>query len=474
MPDATIKPERKKGWPPSFLPVLGAITGVSLFLLTLINIFYLTKYADLITHVGLFQAQRHPEVLLALFILLFILYLFFYWFVITSCIYKKRIKQIIIFSGVFIAILLISGPFMSADLYSYIFRAEMANTLQINPYQVTPAEAGYGKVTPWNSLTMPYGPIFSILIMGLQKIAGSSMEVNLFIFRLFNSIIFFVCGYLIFKILIKTKPEFAYKGAALFLWNPFILIEIVNNGHNDILMLLFILLSIYFIVHQKYGLSALMIIGGFLSKYVIIILLPIPLIMLLMNNKFSLRKRIKKLALAVVIIVCVLVIFYLPFGTFGKTLSNVETSFFESQKLTLPRMAILGITQGVAKVFNYNPEPLAKILYATAFVMIYAWLLLYFKMYKNDNFIKQYFWIIFALLALLTFNTDGIWYYIWIMPLVLLVRNKRYYPLIIFFTGLGFLFYLYGFSTANIVFFIPLIIFYFTFYIFNKLNIRLS
>jgi len=473
MPDATLKLESKKEWPPSFLPILGTITGVSLFLLTLINIFYLIKYADLITHVGLFQVQRHPEVLLALFILLFILYLFFYWFVITSCIYKKRIKQIIIFSGVFIAILLISGPFMSADLYGYIYRAEMANTLQINPYQVTPAETGYSKIIPWNSGTMPYGPLFSILVMSLQKIAGFSMVINLFIFRLFNAIIFFVCGYLIFKILMKIKPEFAYKGMALFLWNPFILIEIVNNGHNDILVLLFILLSIYFIVRQKYGLSALMIIGGFLLKYVTIILLPIPLIMLLMNNKFSLKKRIKKLALVVMVIVCVLVIFYLPFGTFGKTLSSVEASFFKSQKLTLPRLAILGIIQGVAKVLNCNPEPLAKISYATTFVMIYAWLLLYFKMYKNDNFIKQYFWIIFALLTLLTLSTN-IWYFIWIMPLVLLVRNKRYYPLIIFFTGLGFLFYLYGFSTANIVFFIPLIIFYFTFYIFNKLNIRFS
>jgi len=60
-----------------------------------------------------------------------------------------------------------------------------------------------------------------------------------------------------------------------FAWNPLVIMETAVNGHLDIVMVFFMLLSLLFFYKQRYILSGITLAGAVLSKLIPIILLPL-------------------------------------------------------------------------------------------------------------------------------------------------------------------------------------------------------
>ena len=92
--------------------------------------------------------------------------------------------------------------------------------------------------------------------------------------------VLFVCAFLLYRIAQRVVPRYARSAVLLFLWNPFVLIEGVQNAHNDLFILLFILASLYFIVVKRYVAAIGMLTLGFLFKFSPALLLPIPFMLI--------------------------------------------------------------------------------------------------------------------------------------------------------------------------------------------------
>jgi Gpi18-like mannosyltransferase len=78
-------------------------------------------------------------------------------------------------------------------------------------------------------------------------------------------------GYLIYKIVLKIKPNKAILAASFFLFNPVLIYNSTIWGQTDSLINLFAILGIYLIFQKKYFPGIFIFLSGFLFKLSLII-----------------------------------------------------------------------------------------------------------------------------------------------------------------------------------------------------------
>jgi len=77
--------------------------------------------------------------------------------------------------------------------------------------------------------------------------------------------------------LYRAAPERALQGVCLFAWNPLVIYETAGNGHNDIVMVFFILLGVWALLRGRFTSAALALVAGALIKFIPMLLLPVAL-----------------------------------------------------------------------------------------------------------------------------------------------------------------------------------------------------
>lgn len=391
----------------------------------------------LMRHAGIFFADLK---VVALFLFAWTALYTLFYINIKKVIHDRVSMRIIVFWVMLvIVILFITPPFFSSDLYGYISRSVIANVHDASPYIVSPAELGYSDVVSWPQQVWVYGPLFTTISVGLTKIVGSNVLANIIAFRLVSAFLFMIAGWLVYRILGKTAPEWQRAGTALFLTNPFFLIEIVHSAHNDIFMMISVLLFVWWVVTRQYVRSVAALTAGFLVKFSTAILYPIVGLFILNQSK---RKTWREILLSIAVVGILVVGAYAPWHIFNANIANLGRAFITDNNLTLPQAMLVAGLEGVHRVipsFEVNLITV-RMAYLFTFLVLYALLLFWPGLQKEDTFIKRSFWMLMIFLFLLG-GKFNIWYILWFAPLVLLVRDRRYHGLIILLTAYGFLYY---------------------------------
>ncbi len=450
----------KTRWPRYFFYSLGALFAILYLGFTLASIYYTPKkYPVFTTFAGFFNSNE--SVITVLFITLVVVYTAFFFLVRATTVSKKIFVIGIAFAVLFSALLILSPPFMSVDLYGYIFRAEIVNTHNVNPYVVTPADLGYESEVPWAQTNMKYGPLYTVISMGLQRVSGSELSAELTVFRLFNILLFFGSAFFIFKAVRSIIPRFSRAATLLFLWNPFLLIELVHNGHNDVMILFCIVLSFYALVQKKYFLAIIVLVFGFLIKFLTIFLIPIVLLML-MRDKKPTKWKLKQLLLICVVSIVPIALFYLPFQNFNDNVGNLGRAYFANYKLTFVKAIMNGATNITTDVLNINPVSVDGLMNIHLIVFVIGYLIILFYPKKQGQIYdgKRFFWILLLALSIIA-NMNNIWYSVVLFPLVLFTTDKYYYPIILMLTLSGFIFYIESNLGANTLLMVMLLVYLF-------------
>ena len=146
--------------------------------------------------------------------------------------------------------LLLVAPLFSHDLYSYAALGEMV-THSINPYHFGPSVLGSASpfnilVDPlWRNVPTPYGPLFLLLDGGIVAATGHSVLVSVVGLRLLA-----LAGVVAFSVgVVRIARSMGRDGAAAFALaalNPLVLLHLIAGGHNDALMLGFLVLGYAF------------------------------------------------------------------------------------------------------------------------------------------------------------------------------------------------------------------------------------
>lgn len=133
-----------------------------------------------------------------------------------------------------IVLLLLSYPLLSYDIFNYMATAKVAFQYQENPYVIMPIDIANEPMLSYtraaNKLAL-YGPTWIVLTAFPHLLGMGVVLATIFSFKLFVTLFYIALVYMIYR---KTKR---WEQAIWFGMNPLILIEVIVNGHNDIVMM---------------------------------------------------------------------------------------------------------------------------------------------------------------------------------------------------------------------------------------------
>ena len=199
--------------------------------------------------------NTHREVMMFIWIGLMVLLMviqFFCFIKGNSFLWNKKI--IIVLLMVFVMASL-SYPLFSNDIFNYLFGAKTVVYYHQNPFLVMPKTFFnddlwlrfthnidniyyYINKVP---ITYFYGPVFLIYTLIPFLFFGAVEFHKLFLgYKIMGAVLYLGTGYLFKKINKKDNLVWAY-----WFFNPFLILELLTNSHNDLIMIFLFVLAVY-------------------------------------------------------------------------------------------------------------------------------------------------------------------------------------------------------------------------------------
>ena len=207
--------------------------------------------------------------------------------------------------------------------------------------------------------------------------------------------------------------------------NPLVLIEFLSNVHNDIYLILFILLALYFLIRKKNIYFTIIFLALSVSiKYSTVLLVPFILIYCFKDK--SIPKRIMFCLISGISIIALVVLFYLPYYRDFTIFTNM---LVQGEKFSQSIMLFLmeKLDNNIFSIVNSLAIPGFIIIYITIlFILLFKSKITLKEVLKKYNLIM----IIFIFIILTTFQK---WYILWILPTIFL-QSKNMRKFIIYLT----------------------------------------
>jgi len=169
-------------------------------------------------------------------------------------------------------------PVGAADLFDQIFRARLFAHYNLNPFTTLPDSIVNDPLkdfVAWRGDPSPYGPVWEILAAGTSFLAGGDLWGNLVLFKVLVMAAYGINIALTYGILRVVRPDWALRGVLFFAWNPLLIFEVAGNGHNDSIVVTFLLLAVFmFVLAKRYLIIPALMLGA-LTKFVPVLLIPI-------------------------------------------------------------------------------------------------------------------------------------------------------------------------------------------------------
>ena len=191
----------------------------------------------------------------------------------------SKLKKVVPF---FLVPVLAYPAVLSYDLFNYIATAKVLFYYHDNPYLIMPIEFLHDPILSFtraaNKLNL-YG-IFWTIISGIPySLSFGNYIISILMFKVFISLFYLGLIVLIWKL---TKNKLS---VVLFAANPLVVIETFVSGHNDVTMMFFALLSIYFLKNKKVLFTILFLVASIFIKYATLFLIPVFIFAIIRNFK---------------------------------------------------------------------------------------------------------------------------------------------------------------------------------------------
>lgn len=256
--------------------------------LTLINQDFWTQFRNSMVQFGYFQRLNSTISFVVLLGLLTGLHFYFL---------KKTNKFSALHLSLVVAIItLFSYPFLSHDLFNYMFDAKILTYYHQNPYlhRATDFPAAQElRFMHWVHRIYPYGPTFLPLTLIPSLLGFGKFSIAFFAFK-----IFFAGFYLM---AVNSLNKMNARWAIFFATHPLVIIEGLVNNHNDLIAVSLGLIGVQLLWRKKQNLGRLFFLFSGGIKYVTVPLL------LLQKNTNSVYSRV---ALGSVLVLLLYLSFY--------------------------------------------------------------------------------------------------------------------------------------------------------------------
>ena len=262
-----------------WLLLLGIISELMYFYYLLHN-FPVTGYYYRLDTMGGIAGFTHTGFLIYLmaFSFLFILFGFAWWE--ARRFQDRSILWIILgFGGIFALTTIFVYPVIAIDLFNYIVQSLVLVQYHANPIVTPPAQFPKDPLMQlaggYFNAPSPYGPLGQLIDSLPVAIGGRNILASLLLLKLMFSAMLITSAFFVYKILSLIAPKFALPGALALAWNPFALFEFSVNGHNDIAMMLFIILAVLALVKEHHVWALMLLTASALVKFSSLPLIPL-------------------------------------------------------------------------------------------------------------------------------------------------------------------------------------------------------
>ncbi len=296
-------------------------------------------------------------------------------------------------------VLLMVYPFDAADIYDNIADGRILGIYGANPFiQVAedfPKDMFYGYMA-WRGSPSAYGPLWEIMAGVAARLGGDDYFWAVISFKLLNAIFLAGSVWVVARILKRRAPHQLLPGVLLLAWNPIVAYETLAHGHNDIVMVFFILLAAWAIIEGRFTLGILALLGGVLVKYIPVLLLPAAgmiALRMLPDNRARLRFTVKTGILGLLLVVA----FFAPFWEGSQILSIERRTSMVTTSLPATVWAMLEPRWGDPRA----AETVTRLaLYATVVFSLYqgwrAWADREWHSFPRASFKVLMFYLLFA------------------------------------------------------------------------------
>lgn len=234
------------------------------------------KFVAPLQHLIYFDRPNSAKAYVIILSFMFILYAGLLVYRKTGKLFNFPLKFFLITIG----ILTIAYPMLSYDLYNYMFHGKILWFYHANPHIHAPLEFNsdlWLRFMRWVHTPSAYGPVFTAIespayLLGIGKFVPVLLLMKLTMSAFFVWVIYLI-GQLTHKLGFTKQQQVLAQLSIAF--NPFILLEVVVNGHNDAVMIALFFWSLLFSLNSKLVPSILSLLASAGTKYMTILTLPI-------------------------------------------------------------------------------------------------------------------------------------------------------------------------------------------------------
>lgn len=359
-----------------------------------------------------------------------------------------KVCMILLCGGLFALILIFSYPQTAIDLFVYAIRTRGWTRYGLLPFSVSPdalpaSDPWLGLAGEWMDAASPYGPVWEWFSLAAYHIAGGEYFNHLLVLKIIAALAYLGCAWLVYRILLAMRPRWAVAGCAFFAWNPLMLLESVQNAHNDILMIFFLLVAVWAFMQltkevEKRALFSLLFIVAFalsiLVKFSTLIVLPFFALGLALRQPGWFR-RLLSFGIYTFSVIIIVVLVMWPYWPGLDNWAVLDAGQNAGRSLTTLLILALRPLTGTNRAFDLTSGMIYVFLGG-----IYTWWFLKVVRSQPTTFdgdsdhqpdlapkvpIRASFMVLFwyVLVGVSTFHA---WYLLWFIPLAaLLVMEKR-------------------------------------------------
>lgn len=202
---------------------------------------------------------------------------------------KLPIKKVVLIAVILQLISFIAFPIIESDIFSYMSSDRVNTVYHQNVWKIAPASLPFdhfSELADWKEFTRVYGGVNQLIYNIAAKAGNSDLILTIISYKLVVFVFTLLSIYTVYKIAnIFFKGEESNFIKFIF-WNPLFLLNIVGAGHNDIIMLFFMLGSYYFYLRKKQMLSGAFLALAIQTKLVASFLFPFLFLDLIIKRDF--------------------------------------------------------------------------------------------------------------------------------------------------------------------------------------------
>ena len=323
------------------------------------------------------------------------------------------LRMIFAFSLVFGVTLIWLYPVTATDLFQYVMRARVQVVYGANPMTVTPSHFPDDPLLPflgeWKEILSPYGPAWESLAGAVAGLGFTGAVSGALAYKVVTFLAYLVCIVALFR---GTEKD--PRAILFFAWNPLVLLQGLGNGHNDLVMLAWMLLALVFWKRSGNWLLATIALSlAVLTKAAAAVMVPLLLVAVLRAQP-NWRQRGIALAGMAAIGAGLALLAYLPYWPPWDAVAGVLDEMSKRYTYTVAATLRMSLRELLSpRVAWTAPRTTGQIL----FLAIFAWSLIQVWRQRLDlasaGFLTYFTYLI-------TGASYRIWYPMWLVPLAAL------------------------------------------------------